>query len=148
MRAVLQRVSEAFVEVDGKIISEVGAGFLILICAIAADDESGADHLVSKICKLRVFGDENGKINRSLLDIGGSALVVSQVTLAADTSCGNRPGFSYAAKPEDSKRLYEYFAEQLQSAGVPVATGSFGADMKVRLLNDGPATFWLDTEQM
>ena len=147
MRAVLQRVSEASVEVDGKIISEVGAGFLILICAMAGDDESGADQLVRKICKLRVFGDENGKMNRSLLDIGGSALVVSQFTLAADMSRGNRPGFSYAAKPEDGKRLYEYFAAQLQAAGAPVATGVFGADMKVRLLNDGPATFWLDTEQ-
>jgi len=147
MRALLQRVSEASVEVDGKIIGEISAGFLILICAMAGDDESGADQLVSKICKLRVFGDENGKMNRSLLDIGGSALVVSQFTLAADMSRGNRPGFSYAAKPKHGKLLYEYFAEQLQSAGVPVATGSFGADMKVRLLNDGPATFWLDTEQ-
>ena len=145
MRAVLQRVDEASVEVDGEIIGKIGTGFLILICAMAGDEESSADQLVNKISKLRVFADENGKMNRSLLDVGGSALVVSQFTLAADTSRGNRPGFSYVAKSEDGKQLYRYFAAQLQAAGIPVATGLFGANMKVHLINDGPATFWLDT---
>ena len=147
MRALLQRVNEAYVGVDGDIIGEIGLGFLILICAIVGDEEIEADQLVNKIAKLRVFTDENGKMNRSLLDIGGSALVVSQFTLAADLSRGNRPGFSYAAKPEVGKRLYEYFVTQLQFVGVLVASGSFGANMKVRLVNDGPATFWLDTAQ-
>ena len=147
MRALLQRVSEASVEVDEEIIGRIGSGFLIFICALAGDEESVADQLVDKICKLRVFADENGKMNLSLLDIGGSALVVSQFTLAADISRGNRPGFSYAANPKDGKRLYEYFASQLKSRDVSVATGSFGANMKVCLINDGPATFWLDTAQ-
>ncbi len=145
MRALLQRVSEASVEVDKEIIGEIGSGFLILFCAMAGDEESGADQLVNKICKLRVFADESGKMNRSLSDIEGSVLVVSQFTLAANMSRGNRPGFSNAAKPEDAKRLFEYFTVQLRSAGIPLVTGSFGADMKVRLINDGPATFFLDT---
>ena len=147
MRALLQRVSEASVEVDEEIIGRIGSGFLIFICALAGDEESVADQLVNKICKLRVFADENGKMNLSLLDIGGGALVVSQFTLAADISRGNRPGFSYAANRKDGKRLYEYFASQLKSRDVSVATGSFGANMKVCLINDGPATFWLDTAQ-
>ena len=145
MRAVLQRVKQASVEVDDVKVGEIGSGFLILICAMAGDEERTADQLANKICKLRVFADENGKMNRSLLDVRGSALVVSQFTLAADTSRGNRPGFSYAAKPEDGEQLYEYFATQLQAEGILVATGSFGANMKVHLINDGPATFWLDT---
>lgn len=145
MRAILQRVNEASVEVDSKIVGEIGSGFLILICAMTGDDESSADQLVNKITKLRVFADEHGKMNHSLLDVGGSALVVSQFTLAADTSRGNRPGFSYAAKPEHGKQLYEYFTAQIQAAGIILATGLFGAHMKVRLINDGPATFWLDT---
>lgn len=148
MRAVLQRVNEASVEVDDEIVGKIGSGFLILVCAMAGDEDSSADQLVNKISKLRVFEDENGKMNHSLLDVGGSALVVSQFTLAADTSRGNRPGFSYAAKPEDGKQLYEYFTVQLQAAGIPLATGSFGANMKVHLINDGPATFWLDTENL
>ena len=147
MRAVLQRVNEASVEVDDEIVGEIGSGFLILVCAMVGDEDSSADQLVNKISKLRVFEDENGKMNHSLLDVGGSALVVSQFTLAADTSRGNRPGFSNVAKPEDGKQLYEYFSVQLKAAGIPVAMGSFGASMKVHLINDGPATFWLDTEK-
>lgn len=145
MRALIQRVSEASVTVDADVLGEIGTGLLILICAMQGDTEAQADKLAAKIAKLRVFKDDEGRMNRSLLDIGGSALVVSQFTLAADTSRGNRPGFSTAAAPEDGNRLYEYFAGQVAAQGIPVAMGRFGADMKVRLLNDGPVTIWMDT---
>ncbi len=145
MRALIQRVSEASVSVDGEVLGEIGAGLLILICAMQGDTEAEADRLAAKIAKLRIFKDDEGRMNRSVLDIGGSALVVSQFTLAADTSRGNRPGFSTAAAPDDGNRLYEYFAGQVASQGIPVAKGRFGADMKVRLLNDGPVTIWMDT---
>ena len=121
-------------------------GLLILICAMQGDSEAKADKLAAKIAKLRIFKDDEGRMNRSLKDIGGSALVVSQFTLAADTSRGNRPGFSTAASPEDGNRLYDYFADQVAAQGIPVAKGRFGADMKVRLLNDGPVTIWMDTD--
>ncbi|KIC17792.1 D-aminoacyl-tRNA deacylase [Leisingera sp. ANG-Vp] len=146
MRALIQRVSEASVTVDGEIIGETGPGLLILICAMQGDSEAQADHLAAKISKLRIFKDEAGKMNRSVLDTGGSALIVSQFTLAADTRRGNRPGFSTAAAPAEGERLYEYFAGRLAGLGVKTATGKFGADMKVRLLNDGPVTIWMDTE--
>jgi D-tyrosyl-tRNA(Tyr) deacylase len=146
MRALIQRVSEASVTVDGEVIGSIGPGLLILICAMQGDGEAQADKLAAKIAKLRIFKDEDGRMNRSVQDIGGSALVVSQFTLAADTARGNRPGFSTAAAPEDGNRLYEYFAGQVAAQGVPVAKGRFGADMKVRLLNDGPVTIWMDTE--
>ena len=146
MRALLQRVAHASVTVDGQIIGQTGPGLLVLICAMQGDTEAQADHLASKIAKLRIFTDEAGKMNRSVRDVGGSALVVSQFTLAADTSRGNRPGFSAAAPPDEGKRLYEYFAEQLAAQGLPVETGEFGADMKVELLNDGPVTIWIDTD--
>ena len=110
------------------------------------DSEAQADHLAAKISKLRIFKDEAGKMNRSVLDTGGSALIVSQFTLAADTLRGNRPGFSATAAPVEGERLYEYFAGRLAGLGVKTATGKFGADMKVRLLNDGPVTIWMDTE--
>lgn len=145
MRALLQRVSEARVSVGGAVIGEIGQGFLILVCAMQGDDEDKAARLAAKIAKLRVFKDEAGKMNRSLLDVHGSALVVSQFTLAADTSRGNRPGFSAAAAPEDGRRLYEAFAAEVAAQGIPVATGRFGADMQVSLVNDGPVTLWLDT---
>ena len=146
MRALIQRVSEASVTVDGEGLGEIGAGLLILICAMQGDTEAQADKLAAKIAKLRIFKDDEGRMNRSVADIGGSALVVSQFTLAADTSRGNRPGFSTAAAPEEGNRLYDYFADQLAAQGIPVAKGRFGADMKVRLLNDGPVTIWMDTE--
>lgn len=146
MRALLQRVSQASVTVDGDVLGEIGAGYLILICAMQGDSEAIADKLCAKISKLRIFPDEMGKMNKSLADIGGAALVVSQFTLAADTSRGNRPGFSSAASPAEGERLYSYFVKQLQSLGVDVATGRFGADMKVALVNDGPVTIWLDTD--
>ncbi|OSQ50616.1 D-aminoacyl-tRNA deacylase [Marivita geojedonensis] len=146
MRALIQRVSEASVSVDGEVLGEIGAGLLILICAMQGDTEAQADRLAAKIAKLRIFKDDEGRMNRSVTDIGGSALVVSQFTLAADTSRGNRPGFSTAAAPDDGNRLYEHFADQIAAQGIPVAKGRFGADMKVRLLNDGPVTIWMDTE--
>ncbi|MEZ5675589.1 D-tyrosyl-tRNA(Tyr) deacylase [Thalassovita litoralis] len=146
MRALLQRVTEASVTVDGQVIGQTGPGLLILICAMSGDTEAQADHLAAKIAKLRIFKDDAGKMNRSLRDVGGSALVVSQFTLAADTSRGNRPGFSTAAPPEQGKRLYEYFARQLQAQEIPVETGEFGADMAVALVNDGPITIWMEAE--
>ncbi|PZR00068.1 MAG: D-tyrosyl-tRNA(Tyr) deacylase [Cereibacter sphaeroides] len=144
MRAVVQRVAQASVAVDGKVIGQTGPGMLILVCAMQGDAEAQADQLAAKIAKLRVFKDEAGKMNRSVRDIGGSALVVSQFTLAADLR-GNRPGFSTAAPPDEGRRLYEYFAARMQAEGVPVETGEFGADMAVSLINDGPVTIWLDT---
>ena len=145
MRALIQRVTEASVEVEGQIVGQTGPGLLILVCAMRGDDETAADKLAARIAKLRIFHDENGKMNRSLLDIGGGALVVSQFTLAADTRSGNRPGFSTAAAPEDGRRLYEYFSDSLRSQGITTDNGRFGAEMKVRLLNDGPVTIWMDS---
>ena len=145
MRALIQRVAHANVAVDGEILGEIGQGLLILICAMQGDTTAEADKLAAKIAKLRIFQDEAGKMNRSLVDVGGSALVVSQFTLAADTSRGNRPGFSNAAPPADGETLYEYFADQIEHAGLPTERGQFGADMKVSLLNDGPVTIWMDT---
>ena len=146
MRALIQRVSEASVTVDGNIIGQIDAGFLVLICAMQGDTEAEATYLANKISKLRIFQDDAGKMNRSVADIGGGVLVVSQFTLAADTRRGNRPGFSNAAAPDEGNRLYQFFAQALRDHGLPVETGQFGADMKVRLLNDGPVTIWMDTE--
>ncbi|MBO6776842.1 MAG: D-tyrosyl-tRNA(Tyr) deacylase [Marinibacterium sp.] len=144
MRALVQRVSKASVSVDGEVIGKIGGGVLILICAMQGDGEAQADKLAAKIAKMRIFRDDDGRMNRSLLDAGGAALVVSQFTLAADTSRGNRPGFSTAAPPEEGERLYEYFATQMATQGVTVATGRFGADMAVALVNDGPVTIWME----
>lgn len=144
MRALIQRVSEAAVRVDGEVIGEIGAGVLVLVCAMQGDGEANADQLAAKIAKLRIFKDEAGKMNRSLMDTGGQALVVSQFTLSADTSRGNRPGFSTAAAPAEGERLYEYFADQLRTQGITVAQGQFGADMAVSLVNDGPVTIWME----
>jgi len=144
MRALIQRVTEASVTVEGKVIGEIGTGLLILVCAMQGDTKANADALAAKISKLRIFQDEAGKMNRSLLDVGGAALVVSQFTLAADTSRGNRPGFSAAAKPDEGRALYEYFSGQIADLGIPTETGEFGADMAVHLLNDGPVTIWMD----
>ncbi|MCR6634637.1 D-aminoacyl-tRNA deacylase [Devosia sp.] len=146
MRALVQRVQSASVTVDSEISGQIGPGLLVLVCAMQDDTDDLADWLAQKIAKLRIFQDDAGKMNRSLLDIGGSALVVSQFTLAADTK-GNRPGFSRAAPPERGRDLYEKFSAALTASGVPVANGIFGADMKVALVNDGPVTIWLDTDQ-
>lgn len=145
MRALLQRVSEAQVKVDGVEIGACGRGLMILVCAMQGDTPDDATRLALKISKLRIFTDAAGKMNLSVLDIAGEALVVSQFTLAADTSRGNRPGFSAAAPPEEGKALYEGFAQALAALGVPVATGEFGADMKVSLINDGPVTIFMES---
>ncbi len=146
MRALVQRVTHAKVTVSDAVIGEIGEGVLILVCAMAGDSANDANKLANKISKLRVFRDTEGRMNRSVLDIDGSALVVSQFTLAADTTRGNRPGFSSAATPDEGEALYLQFAAELQSLGLSVATGRFGADMKVELVNDGPVTIWMDTE--
>ncbi len=145
MRALIQRVSKAQVVVDGDTIGQVGAGLLILICAMQGDRDADSVKLAAKISKLRIFRDDQGRMNRSLLDTGGAALIVSQFTLGADTSRGNRPGFSQAAPPEDGARLYEAFVKDMKALGIQVETGQFGADMKVSLTNDGPVTIWMDT---
>lgn len=145
MRALIQRVSEARVSVDGAVVGEIGPGVMVLACAMAGDDAAAAQKLARRTARLRIFRDDEGRMNRSLLDVGGAALVVSQFTLAADTSGGNRPGFSAAAPPELGEALYLRFAEALSGEGVPVATGRFGADMKVSLVNDGPVTIWLES---
>lgn len=144
MRALIQRVSEARVTVAGREVGAIGPGLLILVCAMEGDDTARADQLAAKIAKLRIFKDEAGKMNLSLADTGGAALVVSQFTLAADTSRGNRPGFSTAARPGEGERLYLHFSDALRALGIPVANGEFGADMDVALVNQGPVTIWLD----
>lgn len=144
MRALIQRVTQASVTVDGQVIGQIDTGLLILVCAMSGDTTAQADQLAAKIAKLRIFADEAGKMNLSLRDIAGSALVVSQFTLAADTSRGNRPGFSSAAPPAEGDRLYTYFAAQLAGQNIPVQTGQFGADMAVALINDGPVTIWME----
>ena len=144
MRALVQRVTEASVAVDGKIIGRTGPGLMILVCAMRGDGTAHADQLAAKIAKLRIFQDPAGLMNLSLRDTGGTALVVSQFTLAADTRSGNRPGFSSAASPEEGNRLYTYFVEALRGHGVACDTGQFGASMQVSLINDGPVTIWLD----
>ena len=145
MRALIQRVTEASVTVDDEVLGEIDAGLLILVCAMQGDSPAQAGKLAAKIAKLRIFKDEDGRMNRSVADIGGSALIVSQFTLAADTSRGNRPGFSMAAPPDHGAHLYTHFAQHLAGLGIPVQTGQFGADMQVALVNDGPVTIWIDS---
>jgi D-tyrosyl-tRNA(Tyr) deacylase len=140
MMALLQRVSEARVRVDGEVIGQIGTGLLVLLCAEKGDTEVVADKLLSKILKLRIFGDETGKMNRSVQDVGGGLLLVSQFTLAADVAGGNRPSFTQAAAPDEGRRLYEHFVAQAQKVHPVVQTGRFAADMKVALVNDGPVT--------
>ncbi len=145
MRALIQRVQSAQVHVDGALVGECAAGVLVLVCAMQGDTDDLPAKLAAKISKLRIFKDDAGRMNLSLTDIGGQALVVSQFTLAADTSRGNRPGFSSAAVPAEGERLYEMFAAEM-GALVPTQTGQFGADMAVSLVNDGPVTIWMDTD--
>ena len=144
MRALIQRVTRASVTVDGSIIGSTGPGLMILVCAMQGDGPDKARALADKILKLRIFRDDAGKTNRALADVGGGALVVSQFTLAADTSRGNRPGFSQAAPPDEGRALYELFADHLEAQGIAVGRGVFGAEMQVSLVNDGPMTIWLD----
>ncbi len=147
MRALLQRVTSASVLVGGEVVGSCGLGYLILLGVGPDDTEAQAERLWNKIRNLRIFSDENGKMNLSLLDVGGSVVVVSQFTLYADCRRGNRPAFVKAAGPELGNRLYEYFC-QLAAAEVPCGTGIFGADMQVSLVNDGPVTIWLDTDEL
>ena len=148
MRAVLQRVSEASVTVDGQVVGRCGPGLMILLGVGPGDGEAEARLLAEKSAHLRIFADETGRFNRSLLDSEGGALVVSQFTLYADTSRGRRPGFTYAAPPEVAAPLVERFCEALRALGVPVETGIFGANMQVALVNDGPVTILLDTAEL
>jgi len=140
MLALLQRVREARVEVDGHTVGAIDAGLLILVCAERGDTEDTADKLLAKILKLRIFSDDAGKMNRSVQDVGGGLLIVSQFTLAADTSGGNRPSFTGAAPPDEGRRLYDYFVAQARASHPVVQTGQFAADMQVHLVNDGPVT--------
>jgi len=140
MLALLQRVKEARVEIDGHTVGQIDAGLLILVCAERGDTEAIGDKLLAKILKLRIFADEAGKMNRSVQDVGGGLLIVSQFTLAADTLGGNRPSFGNAAPPHEGRRLYDYFVEQARAAHPVVQTGQFAADMQVHLVNDGPVT--------
>ncbi len=148
MRAVLQRVTSANVEINGSIKGKCGQGFLVLLGIKQGDTEKEADFLAGKIANLRVFSDENDKMNLSLLDIKGQALVISNFTLYADCSHGRRPNFLNAEKPDKANTLYEYFCRKLFEQGVSIEKGEFGADMKVSLLNDGPVTIILDTEEI
>lgn len=147
MRALIQRVSEAEVRVGGESTGRIGPGLLVLVCAMQGDPDDAPDKLAARIARLRIFRDENDKMNRSVTDIGGEVLVVSQFTLAADTRSGNRPGFSTAEAPARGEALYLRFAQAMRDLGRTVQTGRFGADMKVSLVNDGPVTIWMDTER-
>ena len=140
MIAVLQRVREARVDVEGATVGAIGPGLLVLVCAERGDAEAEADKLLAKILKLRIFSDDAGKMNKSVQDVAGGLLLVSQFTLAADTTGGNRPSFTQAAAPGEGRRLYDYIVAQARKAHQEVATGQFAADMQVHLVNDGPVT--------
>jgi D-aminoacyl-tRNA deacylase len=144
MRALIQRVTEACVEVAGERIAGVGGGLLVLVAAGAGDGAEAPAQLAAKVARLRIFADADGRMNRSIVDVGGEALVVSQFTLYADLRRGNRPGFTGAAAPAIGEQLVDAFCSALRGHGVPVATGRFGAHMRVALVNDGPVTIWLD----
>jgi len=148
MRLVIQRVSEASVKVDGTIIGQIGKGFLVLWGAKEGDTEKEADYLAAKLCKLRVFEDENEKMNLALKDVCGELLIISQFTLYANCKKGNRPNFMNAMGPNESEKLYEYFLCQCRKEIDVVEQGEFGADMKVSLVNDGPVTIIMDTDEM
>lgn len=140
MIAILQRVSQASVRVDDEIIGQIGAGLLVLLCAEKGDTDAVADKMLAKMLKLRIFSDDAGKMNRSVQDVGGGMLVVSQFTLAADVAGGNRPSFTQAAAPDEGRRLYDHFVTQARTQHPVVQTGRFAADMQVALINDGPIT--------
>jgi len=148
MKALLQRVSQARVVVDGRTIGEIGCGLLVLVCAERGDSDLLADRMLAKILKLRVFSDTAGKMNLSVQDVAGGLLIVSQFTLAADVSGGNRPSFTRAAPPEDGLRLYDYLVKQARLLHPAVQTGQFGANMQVHLVNDGPVTIPLQIDSL
>ena len=145
MKAILQRVTSASVEVDGTVVGQIGAGLLVFVGVAKGDEEADCRYLVEKLRTFRIFSDEQGKMNRSLVDIGGSVLLVSQFTLLGRTTNGRRPSFDDAAPPDEAKRLYEQVVEDLRTAGTSVQTGIFAAHMRVALVNDGPVTFALDS---
>ena len=145
MKGLIQRVSSANVVVDGTTIGEIDQGILLLLGVEKEDDQTKADKLLDKVINYRIFGDESGKMNLSLKDIKGDLLVVSQFTLVAETAKGKRPGFSKGASPSLGEELYNYFVQTANKTGLKIATGQFGADMKVSLTNDGPVTFWLES---
>ena len=146
MRVAIQRVSESSVKVDGKTVGEISVGFMLLIGIDEEDETTDADWLVQKILNLRVFGDEEGKLNRSIIDINGEILCISQFTLVADYKKGNRPSFIKAAKPDKAIPLFEYFKNEIAKSGLKTESGIFGADMKVSLVNDGPVTILMDSK--
>ena len=140
MKALIQRVKEARVDIEGSTVGAIGTGLLVLLCAERGDSDALADRVLAKLLKLRIFPDAAGKMNLSLQDVAGGLLIVSQFTLAADLSGGNRPSFTQAASPDEGRRLYEHFVRQARAANPVVATGVFAADMQVHLVNDGPVT--------
>jgi len=148
MKTVIQRVLEASVEIDGRVYGSCGPGYLILVGINDEDDENTVDAMAGKISRLRIFSDEAGKMNRSILDVGGSVLSISQFTLYADCHKGNRPSFTKAGKPAHAEKMYLLFNETLRGYGIPVDEGIFGADMKVSLVNDGPVTIILDSKEI
>lgn len=147
MRAVIQRVARASVEIDGQVVGRVGHGLLVLLGVAKGDGESDVRHMVDKIVGLRIFGDQRGKMNLAIGEVGGHVLVVSQFTLLGDTRKGRRPGFDLAAPPDTARLLYERVVAGLRERGLPVETGAFGAHMRVSLENDGPVTFILDSRE-
>jgi D-tyrosyl-tRNA(Tyr) deacylase len=147
MRAVIQRVTRSSVRVDARVAGEIGAGLLVLLGVSRTDNPESASYLAEKIANLRVFSDSAGKMNLSLIDMGGSALVVSQFTLYADTRGGRRPSFIQAAPPEEASRLYDEFVRSMRAQGIKVETGVFQSHMQVELVNDGPVTILLDSEK-
>jgi D-aminoacyl-tRNA deacylase len=149
MRLLVQRVSQASVRVDDRVTGEIGAGLLVLVGVTHDDSEAIEDRMVEKLAKLRIFSDEEGKMNKSVIDIGGDVLAVSQFTLYADAKNGNRPSYTSAARPEQASPAFDRFVAKLAvKLGKPVPTGVFGADMKVHLVNDGPVTIWLDSAEL
>jgi D-tyrosyl-tRNA(Tyr) deacylase len=147
MKALIQRVSSAHVEIAGTTVARIGKGLLVFLCAIKGDTEQDLDYMVRKVSSLRIFEDEQGKMNRSVMDIKGEVLVVSQFTLAASTRKGNRPSFDNAEAPEQAERMYELFVDRLRNLGVPVRMGTFAAMMQVSLVNDGPVTISLESRE-
>ncbi len=144
MKGLIQRVKRASVTIDGKVYSEINQGILILLGVEKGDNEQNADKLADKLCKLRIFEDEDGKMNKSILDVNGEILIVSQFTLAGDCKKGTRPSFDKAELPQRANELYEYFVDLIKQKNIPVGTGVFGAMMDVELVNDGPVTFMLE----